>query len=57
VNAQVLTPTNVALSARKGKVIVRTGKGGTYREALNAEAREALAAWLTERRAAVSEPG
>ena len=50
-NAQVLTPTNVALSARKGKVIVRTGKGGTYREvALNAEAREALAAWLTERR-------
>ncbi len=42
---------DVALSARKGKVIVRTGKGDTYRAvALNAEAREALAAWLTERR-------
>jgi site-specific recombinase XerD len=42
---------DVALSARKGKVIVRTGKGDTSREvALNAEAREALAAWLTERR-------
>ena len=42
---------DVALSARKGKVIVRAGKGDTYREvALNAEAREALAAWMTERR-------
>jgi site-specific recombinase XerC len=40
---------DVALSARKGKVIVRAGKGDTYREVvLNAEAREALAAWLTE---------
>jgi len=46
---------DVALSARKGKVIVRAGKGDTYREvALNAEAREALSAWLTERRQAVS---
>src|SRR4029077_11494793 len=34
---------DVALSARKGKVIVHAGKGDTYREvALNAEAREAL---------------
>jgi integrase/recombinase XerC len=42
---------DVAVSARKGKVIVRTGKGDAHREvALNAEAREALAAWLTERR-------
>ena len=47
----------VALSARKGKVIVRTGKGDTYREvALNAEAREALAAWLTERRQRFPKP-
>jgi integrase/recombinase XerC len=38
------------VSARKGKVIVRLGKGQTYREVpLNAEVRNALTAWLLER--------
>lgn len=41
---------DVPISARKGKVIVRSGKGDAYREiALNAEVREALDRWLTER--------
>ncbi len=39
------------VSARKGKVIVRSGKGDAYREvSLNADARESLQAWLGERR-------
>ncbi len=38
------------LSARKGLVIVRSGKGDAYREVpLNSEARRALEAWLAER--------
>jgi site-specific recombinase XerD len=38
------------VSARKGKVIVRLGKGQTYREVpLNAEVRNALTAWVLER--------
>ncbi len=42
---------DVAISARRGKVVVRSGKGDRYREvALNAEAREALDAWISERR-------
>ena len=42
---------DVPISARKGKVIVRSGKGDAYREiALNAEVREALERWLAERR-------
>jgi site-specific recombinase XerD len=42
---------DVAVSARKGKVIVRSGKGDAYREiALNVEAREALDRWLNERK-------
>lgn len=42
---------DVAVSARKGRVVVRSGKGDAYREvALNAEAREALSGWLTERK-------
>lgn len=42
---------DVPVSARKGKVIVRRGKGDAYREiALNAEVREALERWLVERR-------
>lgn len=41
---------DVRVSARKGLVIVRSGKGDTYREApLNAEVREALRLWLRER--------
>lgn len=41
---------DVPISARKGKVIVRSGKGDAYREiALNAEVREALERWLTQR--------
>jgi site-specific recombinase XerD len=45
-----LTLDDVRISARKGIVIIRSGKGGTYREVpLNAEAREALRTWLTER--------
>jgi integrase/recombinase XerC len=46
-----LNTDDLALSARKGKVTVRAGKGDVYREvALNAEAREGIAAWLVERR-------
>ena len=42
---------DVPISARKGKVIVRRGKGDAYREvALNAEICEALERWLVERR-------
>jgi len=42
---------DVRLSARKGKVIVRAGKGDAYREIpLNAEARRAVQAWLDERK-------
>jgi site-specific recombinase XerD len=41
---------DVILSARKGKVIVRSGKGDSYREIpLNAEVREALRNWRRER--------
>lgn len=41
---------DVILSARKGKVVVRSGKGDTYREVpLNAEVREALRNWRRER--------
>ena len=42
---------DVFVSARKGKVIVRSGKGETYREVpLMGEVREALDGWLAERR-------
>jgi site-specific recombinase XerC len=42
---------DVAISARKGRVVVRSGKGDAYREvALNAEVREALDGWTSERR-------
>ncbi|MCA1679207.1 MAG: tyrosine-type recombinase/integrase, partial [Actinobacteria bacterium] len=42
---------DVAVSARKGQVVVREGKGDAYREVpLNAEAREALDAWTAARR-------
>jgi site-specific recombinase XerD len=41
---------DVRISSRKGIVIIRSGKGDTYREVpLNAEVREALATWLKER--------
>ena len=41
---------DVVMSARRGKVIVRQGKGETYREVpLNAEARKAQKGWLQER--------
>lgn len=41
---------DVLISARKGKVIVRSGKGETYREVpLNAEVRQTLSDWLKER--------
>jgi site-specific recombinase XerD len=41
---------DVRVSARRGVVIIRSGKGDTYREVpLNAEVREALRAWLKER--------
>jgi site-specific recombinase XerD len=41
---------DVPLSARKGLVIVRAGKGDVYREVpLNAEARNALQTWQEER--------
>lgn len=41
---------DVRISARKGVVIIRSGKGDAYREVpLNAEAREVLRLWLKER--------
>ena len=44
---------DVPLSARKGKVIVRAGKGGDSREVplLDPEARASVAEWKAERRA------
>lgn len=45
-----LDPGDVSISARKGRMTVRSGKGDAYREvALNAEVREALEKWLAER--------
>jgi integrase/recombinase XerC len=45
---------DVSISARKGHVVVRSGKGDAYREvALNAAVREALDTWLVERKASV----
>ncbi|MDQ6613812.1 MAG: tyrosine-type recombinase/integrase [Actinomycetota bacterium] len=42
---------DVLVSARKGKVIVRSGKGDAYREVpLNAVTRTAVSAWLDQRR-------
>ena len=42
---------DVLTSARKGKIIVRSGKGDAYREVpLNSEAREACRAWAAERK-------
>jgi site-specific recombinase XerD len=41
---------DVRISARRGVVIIRSGKGDAYREvSLNAEVREALRVWLKER--------
>ncbi|OLB34133.1 MAG: hypothetical protein AUG45_14025 [Ktedonobacter sp. 13_1_20CM_3_54_15] len=41
---------DVRVSARKGVVIIRSGKGDTYREIpLNTEVREALKVWFKER--------
>lgn len=46
-----LTLDDVRLSARKGIVIVRTGKGNTYREVpLNAEVRAAVDIWQEQRK-------
>ncbi len=45
-----LDVSDILISARKGLVIVRSGKGETYREVpLNAEARNALKDWLRDR--------
>jgi integrase/recombinase XerC len=45
-----LTVDDVLLSARRGKVIIRTGKGDGYREVpLNGQIRPVLSAWLQER--------
>jgi len=42
---------DILISARKGEVIVRSGKGDRYREIpLNAEARKDVQAWLNERK-------
>jgi integrase/recombinase XerC len=41
---------DVAISGRKNRIIIRTGKGNRYREIpLNSEAREALKEWILER--------
>jgi site-specific recombinase XerD len=51
-----LTVDDVRLSSRKGLVIVRMGKGNTYREIpLNAEVRMALDAWLHQRKKLVAQ--
>jgi site-specific recombinase XerD len=45
-----LDVSDILISARKGMVIVRSGKGETYREVpLNAEVRNALKDWLRDR--------
>ena len=45
-----LDVSDILISARKGQVIVRSGKGETYREVpLNAEVRNALKDWLRDR--------
>jgi integrase/recombinase XerC len=45
-----LDVSDILISARKGLVIVRSGKGETYREVpLNAEVRNALKGWLRDR--------
>jgi len=45
-----LDVSDILISARKGLVIVRSGKGETYREVpLNAEVRNALKDWLRDR--------
>jgi len=47
-----LNTSDVAISARKGLVTVRRGKGDRYRQVpLNAEARDTLDAWLDKRNA------
>jgi site-specific recombinase XerD len=47
---------DVSMSARKGLLVIRSGKGDVYREVpLNPSCRKALAAWLAERRERVSE--
>lgn len=44
---------DVVISARRGRVMVRAGKGDAYREVpLNRDVRQALTRWLAERRAA-----
>jgi site-specific recombinase XerD len=51
-----LTVNDVRLSSRKGLVIVRMGKGNTYREIpLNAEVQATLDAWLQQRKQKVSQ--
>ncbi len=51
-----LTMDDVRLSSRKGLVIVRMGKGNTYREVpLNAEVRTALDNWLEQRKQLVAQ--
>src|SRR5439155_8966928 len=51
-----LTTDDVRLSSRKGLVIVRMGKGNSYREVpLNAEVRMALDAWLEQRKKLVAQ--
>lgn len=48
--AEALDVEDVRVSARRGKVIVRDGKGGIYREVpLHRAARAAIRAWLDER--------
>ncbi len=50
-----LQRSDVPLSSRKGLVIVRMGKGNTYREVpLNAEVRAALDSWLEQRKQLVA---
>ncbi len=48
---------DILISARKGKIVVRSGKGDAYREVpLNAEARRAMQVWLVTRSATTADP-
>ena len=49
---------DVSISARKGVLVVKSGKGDLYREVpLNPPCRNALTKWLGERDAAATESG
>ena len=53
--AVALDVEDVTISARKGRVVIRSGKGDAYREvALNALVRAVLGEWVDERKRALT---